>query len=658
MPDHLFNLLSPYGAPREYVGRQNKGFIVSPASDSATSGWGAPYTDADGNAITPPGTVGGSGARRLLGHNPTSGWRSRKTPGTFLVGNISWQGKLKKEGKPEKGYWVLTYHGPSGRYFSDEGFSYGTADKHNNVYYEGQCITVAPHPVLGAAIRTVADDKREIIVVCKKGVEDMVYARPLPMSGVFSDKYMDSDYRNDQMKLYSADNKDGWRLLGTHTCNESTQGASREVKEASTPWFFDSTGTVAQCMREATITMSRGDKEMEHPGYVRYKLTISGESASFTTMDNETGFTYTMERGVTRYGDYSTVTRVPWNSGSLRMHWWHEWKVYCKLDGTGSYVIAVDYKDTEEMLFTIELHAVVHMTQWMYIGCDSLYDPSMDSTSEGNNGQGGGDWFKSKQTDYVPSQQDGVGLGYLGHNVTYKINCEGFDGTWLYRKLSGTRAEFETGERDEDDPWLYFLFGSLVYPHYVSIPRPHLAAWTEEPLYQYSTRFYAEAEQYYNAKMEDDDAVIVMEKQEEGVEYGVGNLFGYDRGWLYYQIINHWWDGVPETTETFRVLDARFPMDLEYEIEDISPYSFFDGWAFLLDEDWPSLTELLKSSSKNVRNIGIAESGTDHFAVSLEYTDHSGEVKYYNALDNETNLMTSTTGATGANQRFLPLGES
>lgn len=657
MANQLFNLLSPKGTPAEYVGRQNKGFIVSPASDSAPSGWGAPYTDSDGNAVPPPGTVGGSGARRLLGYDPARGWRSRKTPGTFLVGNVSWQGKLKQVGKPEKGYWVLTYHGPAGRYFSNAAFSYGADDRHNDVYYEGQCIAVAPQPVLGAAVRTIADDTRELVVICKKGAEDVVYVRPMPMSGVYSDKY-DDEYRTGQMQMYSASNKNGWRLLGSQTCNQSSQGASREVKEATTPWFFDATGTVAQCMREATVTMDRGDKVMEHPGYVRYKVTVQGEAASFATVDNESGFTYKMKRGVIRYGDYSTVTRWPVTTGTLRTHWWHEWKVYCDIEGTGSYVIAVDYKDTEEVLLTVELKASLHLTQWMYEGCDSTYDPSMDGTPESNTGQKGGDWFKYNQPDYVPSEQDGVGLGYLGHNVTYRLNSTGFDGMWLYRKLSGTKTEFDTGTRNDDDPWLYFLFCSMVYPHYISMPRPHMAAWTEEPLYQYNTRFYSEAEQYYNERMGGGDAVVIMEKQEEGVEQTVGSTMGINRGWLYYQLTNYWYTGVAETTDTFRVLDARFPMDLDYGVEDISPYAYFDGWAFLLDEDWPSLTDLLKSSSKNLRNIGIAESGTDHFAISLEYTDHNGETKYYNALDGSPTLMSSTTGATGPNPRFLPLGES
>lgn len=652
MPNPLTHLFTPFSQVKSYVGRSSKGFLVTPRSDLAPDGWGPGDTE-DGTPAPRPGVAGAHGNKRLLTHREADGWKCHDTPGTQLFGNISWRGKLKSPTNPSRGYSVLTYHGPSTRYFATDSFSYDGDDSHYNIYAEGLCVAVAPYPVLGAAIRTYqmpdGGTRLEIVAILKSGADDVVVAKPYaPGSGVSEDGYT-AEFREEQRTWYdSVLAPGGWRILSTITCKESYQGEA-VVLEARTPWFFDSTGTVAQCMREADITFDRGDKVVTQRGYVRYKVTVAPESASLSVEDNTTGITFKMTTTFTRHGDYSAYTQFPLG-GAMGTHYWKTYEARVAIESTGQYVVGVDYDDTEEVLLTLDPGIYLNFAQWFYIGNDNEYGV----TDSPNTGHQGGDYYKLMQPDYLPSEGDGVTLQWLGNSCFSKL-IWGDKYTYLQRRVSGTKTYYETGRSDPADPWLYYTWYSTTYPHYFNAPRQHLSAEVDETMLQNLggvSVFQSLTQQYYRGGTVEKFADTPIPQPSRPSNGYAGVVCG----WMYSEMAT--WSTGPDEIRSFRSLDLKLPDDLEITTGKPSPYNFFYNWYTSLFEEWKPLQEILHSSSKCAVPGGHAEDSFGNTLISLQYVDAQGETRYYNALNGETGTLDSLTAASGGNTRYFPLGES
>lgn len=266
----------------------------------------------------------GIGGKRLV-YRQYNQWRLSKRTGV-QAGNIDWKGWYEN-GKPTV---VLSWMGPSSRYFPETSPAASGPTFTNYVYQGGEVYAAAPFPVLGAAISKDASGREWLVVICKNGSTDMVYRRPNKKSA--------------SMDLYDpVYAPEGWRLMGVFP-------ARAGQLEPDTPWFFNGSGTEAQTMRrarrrpEAQLSQVIADPQQvgrNEFGFIAYeppeaafldrlKITIVGELASIENLGNSHVITQT------------DVLKGP--SGF----------VYTQTKA-GSYVVAVDYLDSEEMLARLEV---------------------------------------------------------------------------------------------------------------------------------------------------------------------------------------------------------------------------------------------------------------------------------------------------------------
>jgi hypothetical protein len=268
----------------------------------------------------------GIGGKRLV-YRQHNQWRLSRRTGV-KAGNIDWKGWYEN-GKPTV---VLSWMGPSSRYFPETSPGAPSRTFTHFVYQGGEAYAAAPFPVLGAAINKDAAGREWLVVICKNGTADSVYRRPNKKS-------------NSMQEYDPVYALDGWRLMGTFAAQEGRL-------EADTPWFFNGSGTEAQTMRrarrrpDAQLSQVIADAQQAGTndfGVIAYepteatfldrlKITILGESASIQNLGNSHMISRT---------DVSKDA----GSGSL---------VYNQTQA-GNYVVAVDYLDSEEILARLEV---------------------------------------------------------------------------------------------------------------------------------------------------------------------------------------------------------------------------------------------------------------------------------------------------------------
>jgi hypothetical protein len=177
-------------------------------------------------------------------HNEKGTWvLSQETD--LRAGNIDWKGWFVG-GVPTR---VVTWMGPTTRYFPD-----GLGDRFAaEIFQHGQVYSVAPLPVLGAAINRDTNGKEWLVAICRDGLGDVVYRRP--------------NRKSESPALFDAvANPDGWQQIGFLPPQPLAESAQA-------PWLFNGTGTEAQTMRAAGAI------------WHRYKVTIGEGSAQFESFD-------------------------------------------------------------------------------------------------------------------------------------------------------------------------------------------------------------------------------------------------------------------------------------------------------------------------------------------------------------------------------------
>ncbi|NMT64371.1 hypothetical protein [Marinobacter orientalis] len=99
------------------------------------------------------------------------GWNATSVENATF-GNIDWKGQYIGD-TPTK---ILSWNGPSSRYFGEEGFS-------NEIYKGGKLIAVAPGSVHGAAILVDGVGSEWLVAMVNESYTDRLFARPNTLSG-------------------------------------------------------------------------------------------------------------------------------------------------------------------------------------------------------------------------------------------------------------------------------------------------------------------------------------------------------------------------------------------------------------------------------------------------------------------------------------------
>lgn len=206
-------------------------------------------------------------------HKPSGAWVFASHTG-YLYGNVDWRGP-SSGGTPGK---TLSWAGPHGRHFPQA----GDPAWDTKVYEAGALKGTAPGNVYGACVRDVSGMLHLTVICCASG-HDKVYSRP---------------YDSTDDALYDqATHPNGWRQTGDF------QAGTDSYHDADRPWFFNASGTEAQCMRVAKPVqatgawyrmMYTGDPDYSDqvatpptaPQLHRLSITLSGLTASFENLGN------------------------------------------------------------------------------------------------------------------------------------------------------------------------------------------------------------------------------------------------------------------------------------------------------------------------------------------------------------------------------------
>ena len=344
------HFVSPFSTPKSYEAPTFKGFIGVPRNNIHVPGWGQPYKDAQGNPIT-PGTFGGPNQAAMV-DKKKGVWKIRRHKNAQKYGEISWRGP-KKSNKEDAKRYIISYHGPMTRHFATDSFVYGADSKHRNVYMEGGLIGVAPGPVLGACLKSISN-KMYLIVVCRTDEGERVLRR-VAGGPVYGD---DEKALAKLAQFASQEYKEGWVLVGVVTIDP-------EYRNPKTPWFFNESGTEAQCIRyKMKECIVNGETKEEQAGD-RFKLVISDATVSMVPMGNSEPFQFEEKGNLTDKGMW---TSPPDSQGYP--HKWQEFNLEVIATCEGEQVVAVDYEGDTEILVKVVIDVYYRMNQDYMCGKD------------------------------------------------------------------------------------------------------------------------------------------------------------------------------------------------------------------------------------------------------------------------------------------------
>ncbi len=200
---------------------------------------------------------------------------------------------------------MLTWDGPDSRYFSGV-FS-------SKIYKDGKIFSIAPAPVLGAALTKDASGIGWLIVICQSATGDLIYKRPATVSA--------------SSAMFDAVNApEGWRFIADLPNPVGVLSSDRA-------WFFNGNGTEAQTMR----------KKVEG-GLTRLKITMSGATATMNDLGNGTVTTVENISYVWKNCEWYGTSGTP---GSVTET--------TNATTAGENVVAVDYLDGQEVLARIHV---------------------------------------------------------------------------------------------------------------------------------------------------------------------------------------------------------------------------------------------------------------------------------------------------------------
>jgi len=387
---------------RGKLGAENNAVAVGPIKPMAGFAFYPSYLPTDG--------IGGS---RVI-YKTGGSWRLSTETGR--AGNIDWKGWYVN-GKPTK---VLSWHGPRARSFPNPPRPPQPDPFQETIYQNGERWSVAPGPVLGAALTRDSAGREWIIAICKEGLADVVYRRPNTKS--------DSNTLHDAVAAPG-----GWQLLTSFPPDSSL------MLGADVPWFFNGSGNEAQTMR-------RGYKDLGPQIGVsfwlyRLKIVILDAGATLTNEDNLPGFIQNQVDTETcsenSKADPESVCTG--NCGGVKSSEYSRQSTHTDTAVTdGSFIVGVDYRGDVPVFATMSLD---DRTVLKYI---NIYDQKSHVACGRN------DWG----IEYCPGDPRTKSVTYheisaeLKFNSIVKLHISDNDSVALYSH-QGSRYLVETsGSRD------------------------------------------------------------------------------------------------------------------------------------------------------------------------------------------------------------------
>jgi hypothetical protein len=320
------------------------GFIVLPHDNENQNGWGEPFKDEFGDPL-PGGTPDGINSRRLIGI--TDDWKKKWGKKSQIAGAIDWKGDwinpYNQEDNQEKRY-CLSWNGHVSRYWnptSENGnpeyiYEDDIESQSNEIYIGGQILTVAPQPVLGAALYTDNNDNLRIVAICKEAEIDVAYTMPIQRPQKYEEITL--DWKEGQVLK--------WDFAASFELQES---GDTVALFAETPWFFNTEGTSARTMRRSQKTyIDEGGTERVDDVWIEYTFNIS--TFSNRGIFNNLGFD---DKNIPFiYTESIEKTHPEWTDlepdGVGLYHDWQEDHVISNIDLTGYVKVAVDWSFEKE----------------------------------------------------------------------------------------------------------------------------------------------------------------------------------------------------------------------------------------------------------------------------------------------------------------------
>lgn len=250
----------------------------------------------------------GIGGPRLI-YRAWGRWHLSKKTGV-QAGTMDWRGEYIN-GQPTR---ILSFDGPRSRYFpptiSSQFFD-------SAIYKNGKLFAIAPITVLGAAMMRDEQGDDWLVAVGNDGRKDVIYRRPNKASN--------------SAELYHPQSQpDGWQQVGEFV-------SPGDYREAKRPWLFNGSGTRAATLRELETPQTL---EVVGRRLVILELTLTGGAAIIQPRENVEGWNTKL-----------TETRQGTGESSENFTAVHT----VSSEGSGRYVVAVDYRDDQEVTCEIRL---------------------------------------------------------------------------------------------------------------------------------------------------------------------------------------------------------------------------------------------------------------------------------------------------------------
>lgn len=352
----LTNLIGPFSVATKWEVPTVSGFLVYPAATADSPGWGFPIYPLDANGMEDvtkgrifPGTYGAEGQYTAI-VKPGSSWVERKTKEIQSVGPVNWWGPVRPTSvdtsTPRR--FVLSYWGPKSRHFAD-GHVYGTSSNHNYIYMDGGVLSIAPGPVLGAALRAMTtEDKYKfptssywLIAACVEGTSEVVYRRPMDSVAYQCNLIPEVEARLRQIE--DLDNPSGWHKIGAVTLSD--------FLPPTTPWFFNESGTQMSAIRLSlkTFDASPGVSVTETIGS-HIRVSIGADTVSTSNFTNDPPFSY---KEIGKKQNFGIWTTPPDIYGYT--HTFEEHQLDCKATMSGTQIVAVDYVHDVEIVVRLSM---------------------------------------------------------------------------------------------------------------------------------------------------------------------------------------------------------------------------------------------------------------------------------------------------------------
>lgn len=617
------NLISPFSTPVDVYLSSDTGFMVLPTAPEAPEGWGSPRKDAQGQPIV-PGTVGGPYPAVLI-QKQKGVWKEKKSEAIQSYGNVSWWG----QGTGNKRT-VLSFWGPISRYFPD-GFVYGSDSRHKEIYYRGKIAGIAPGPVTGACLQSIADSKFLLIAVVWIDGRERVFSREF--QGGSAESILTQDQRAAMSQIYHPEKApNGW------TDHGMVEGPDYALAP-TTPWFFNKSGTEAHAIRRREETFdpgTGGGSTVTEPRNELFKITVTETGVSGLRAEQNPPYAYTETVKKEDLGVWTSPADVYGDS-----HQWQRDVIEADLKQTGRQICACDYiDDTLVKCYLVQDHHFWLSEDFVY-GVDAAEHPHPNTGQTQNNFVG----------TYTGEPRGGQAQTWSSTRVQSYLEWEVPAATYQYLleyMTSKTSSQYE-GVDNPSDIYRYYTEYARVHPRHLDLRK--FCTFTSIDTYEeflpggnISAEFWTYEAQ--DVDQTDNSHTVLLARKTDSAAGGVGQGWGRD-------LLNGWAANF-EYSWTKNSYVGQRPTDNDAGEKGPGYPKQFYSWAWTMPSDgWKGLNIL--SHQKHVTTSGFGQLPTGEVLASMRVPDPATQepVDLIASVSTSPTLDAKTlTGAT----RLYPIG--